>query len=144
MTLILQSCALRLGQVDKRKIVILIAEDEAHIRNALQRNRVSHCVSAGPDPRPDFYSGKYSPTGVGLHRQGQPGDQGARCSYFATENKAGRSYSPDYDNPGTWIYAAVSVDTQSRHLEDDGSDRGLGGSDVILGIEPDHGTAYPR
>ena len=38
MTLILQSCALRLGQVDKRKIVILIAEDEAHIRNALQRN----------------------------------------------------------------------------------------------------------
>ncbi|MEM1239863.1 MAG: response regulator [Cyanobacteria bacterium P01_H01_bin.26] len=29
---------MRLGQVDKRQIVILIAEDEAHIRNALQRN----------------------------------------------------------------------------------------------------------
>ncbi|MBE9065301.1 response regulator [Leptolyngbya cf. ectocarpi LEGE 11479] len=38
MALVLQSCALRLCQVGTRKSVILIAEDEVHIRNALQRN----------------------------------------------------------------------------------------------------------
>ena len=41
MTLILQSCALRLYQVDKSKAVILIAEDEVHIRNALRRNLIN-------------------------------------------------------------------------------------------------------
>lgn len=38
MALVLQSCALRLCQVGKMKSVILIAEDEVHIRNALRRN----------------------------------------------------------------------------------------------------------
>ena len=41
MARILQGRALRLYQVDKTKAVILIAEDEVHIRNALRRNLIN-------------------------------------------------------------------------------------------------------